>query len=143
MKNLIENKPLNIDCFDKYNYHQDIIQVYGEPSLSMRNGVGEGTYSIKTSENNPLNITPLSIDYVYPNPLYEDNLNINITSNSNSNVYIKVYDISGRTVKSNTIPLVYGLNKINIDTTLLSSGVYILEVSSGEKKVSSNFVKVR
>jgi len=123
--------------------YPDLIQVFGEPSLSMRNGVGEGTYSIKTSENAPLSITPLSIDCVYPNPLYEDILNINITSSSERIASLKVYDISGRLVNSYTLNLLSGLNKVDIDTTMFSSGVYILEIANSEISVSKRFVKVR
>jgi len=124
--------------------YPDIIQVYGDPSLSMRNGVGEGTMSEEQSMIKTMSITPLSINNIYPNPVYDDNLNIDIISVSNmNNVNIIIYDISGRLVNSRLINLTAGINKINMDTSGLTSGVYIIKVSSGENRVSSKFVKVK
>jgi len=144
MNNLIGNKPLNIDCFYKYNHHQDIIQIYGDPSLSMRDGVGEGTMSEEQTNIKTMSITQLSINNIYPNPVYDDKLIMDIISVSDmNNVKIMVYDISGRLVKSDIINLTSGINKISIDTTMLSSGVYILEVSNNELSVSDKFIKVR
>jgi hypothetical protein len=125
-------------------FYPDIIQIYAEPSLSMRDDVGEGTLNKEQSDIKAMNITPLSISSIYPNPLYADNLNIDIISISNqNNVNIVVYDISGRLVSSDIVNLTLGINKIKIDTSLLSSGVYILDVSSENISVSKKFVKVK
>jgi len=125
-------------------YHPDVICVYGDPSLSMRDGVGEGTMSEEKTNIKTMSITPLSIYSLYPNPLYDDNLNIDIISICNqNNVNLRIYDISGRLVNSKLVNLTSGINKINIDTSMMSSGVYIIEVSGGENRVSSKFVKVR
>jgi len=124
--------------------YPDLIQVFGDPSLSMRDGVGEGTLSKENTNIKAMNITPLSINNIYPNPLYNDILNVEITSVSNVNTAnIIIYDISGRLIINKFTELTTGINKMKIDTTLLSSGVYIIEVSSGENKVSSKFVRVR
>jgi hypothetical protein len=125
-------------------YNPDIINIYGEPSLLMRNGVGEGTMSKEHSDIKAMNIIPLTINCVYPNPLYDNDLTIDIISSRNlNNVKVIIYDISGRLVKSDTLNFISGINKVNIDTTILTSGVYIIEISSGENTISSKFVKVR
>ncbi|MGQ9706588.1 MAG: T9SS type A sorting domain-containing protein [bacterium] len=140
----IESENVNVFLMLGEAFYPDVIQIYGEPSLKMRDGVEYGSFEESMTENKSLNFTPLSISGIYPNPLFSDILSIDIISYGNiHNGEMKIYDISGRLVNSKLVNLNCGINKINIDTSVLTSGVYILEVSDGENKVSSKFVKVR
>jgi hypothetical protein len=97
-----------------------------------------GTIECESGNPSSYNIT------IYPNPLYDNNINIDIISASNvNNVNLNIYDISGRLVNSELINIITGINKISIDTTMFSSGVYIIKITSGEVSVNKRFVNVR
>ena len=48
------------------------------------------------------------------------------------NASVTVQDISGRTVASETISVVEGLNKTQLDLSKVSKGIYMLNVNSLE-----------
>ncbi|EAS21020.1 hypothetical protein BBFL7_01913 [Flavobacteria bacterium BBFL7] len=71
---------------------------------------------------------------LYPNPS-DDVLNLTIESFRPSN--LKIYDLSGRTVKS----LNLDSEKIIIDVSDLNSGIYMLMITNDLGSVSSKFIK--
>ena len=132
------NSPVDTNCWP------DSIQIYGDPSLLMRSGV-DWTLSLSSSTTNkePLNITPLTIEKIYPCPA-NDYINCVLSIPYASNVNISIYDISGRLVYKTVITIDKpGLFETNIDTKGLTDGVYILNASSGIEKTISRFVVVR
>ena len=75
---------------------------------------------------------------IYPNPT-SSSLNIDYNKNTNSNLSIKILDVTGKEVFSNTL---YLLNN-TIDLSSLDAGIYILRITNDEgssitKKILKN-----
>ena len=64
---------------------------------------------------------------VHPTP-FTDFIHINIKNDLNSNIYVKIYDLSGRVVFSDVREV---SNLISFDLSTLPSAQYILELVSG------------
>jgi len=93
---------------------------------------GAGTKNIvDASPNNINNQNSINIS-VYPNPAKEF-ININMTSANNSNAIIRLTDISGKLVLSETKSLSEGNNSMIINTCDLNSGLYILKIQNGNE----------
>jgi Zn-dependent metalloprotease/PKD repeat protein len=71
--------------------------------------------------------------FIYPNPA-KDRLYIDNLSNLNKKVYITVYTISGKPVKSETY-------NESVDISNLKKGLYILKIDDGNGVVQSKFLK--
>lgn len=69
---------------------------------------------------------------VFPNP-NTGNFNIQFLSESSNNVTVTVYDIRGRVILNNTYPAQSAFNQ-NIRLNNVQSGVYLLNVTDGERK---------
>ncbi len=70
---------------------------------------------------------------IYPNPAKGS---VNVSSNLEETTRLGIYDITGKLVLSNTIS--FGDNRLNISS--LSSGVYLMRVSSNAKTVTKKLV---
>jgi len=128
----------NVICYP------DVIQVYGEPSLQMRNGTDWPTsLGSRTINKEHLNLIPMSIESIYPCPA-NDFINCVLSVPYANNVNINIYDISGRTVSKSSINFDKpGIIEAEIDTSGLKDGVYILNASSGLENATKRFVIVR
>lgn len=85
--------------------------------------------------NNGLNLK------VYPNPVLSfATIEFDALSSSDANIF--VYDLSGRKILSKTESVQRGINKINLDLSILNSGSYIIQVVIGsnvyEQKIITN-----
>ena len=69
---------------------------------------------------------------VFPNP-NTGNFNVQFTSESSNDVNVTVYDIRGRIILDNSYPSQATFNQ-NIQLNNIQSGVYLLNVSDGERK---------
>jgi hypothetical protein len=81
-----------------------------------------------TSLNNDLNENNVLI---YPNPASTE---INISTPLNSNYNIEIINAIGATVYKS-------VNQSKIDVSALSSGIYFIRISKGEKMLQSKFIK--
>ena len=91
---------------------------------------------------NPLTVEELFNDAnfkMFPNPA-ANNATLDLTVEETQNVNIRIYDISGRTVKVLNKTLTTGNNIINLDTKVLSNGVYFVEISSDTKTSTKRLV---
>lgn len=70
---------------------------------------------------------------IYPNPV-ENNLNIN--TNESETGSFKIYTLSGNTIAKGEVT---GLTTINLNN--LKSGLYLVEINSGDKKVTKKIIK--
>ena len=73
---------------------------------------------------------------VYPNPA-QNNLNIGLLLIKNSDVEINIKDVTGKTVLSKNNKVLKGENKLQIETTNLSSGLYFVQVKSDDVLIST------
>ncbi len=78
---------------------------------------------------------------VYPNPVV-DNANFKFNLSVADNVNINVYDLKGNLVKSlNLGRKTAGEQLYNFDASNLTKGTYLIQLVSGNQKVTSKFVK--
>ena len=109
------------------------------------NGGGNDLYidDINLSGSLSIEETEKVYDFkVYPNPVVE-NLLVSFNSLINlSNPLIEVYDATGRIVKSiNLQNISKGENNLEVSSSDLDSGWYILKIISDEKSISTKFLK--
>jgi Right handed beta helix region/Secretion system C-terminal sorting domain len=64
---------------------------------------------------------------IYPNPV-DDILNINIAASNSGAVEIRLTDIYGRVLQTLQAPKNQIINQLNLDTSSLSSGLYLIQV---------------
>ncbi len=102
---------------------------------------GNQDYSLVITGISATNLNNATFDTnsisVWPNPV-ANQLNITNTSNFEGDVSVKLYDLSGRLVnsKQNTAG-----NTIQIDTSVLSSGVYLVNITDGQNTVQKKVIK--
>lgn len=73
---------------------------------------------IESSDNNGLSFN------LFPNPSVEKTFSIESYSENQETTTLKIYDLSGKLVKSLELPLIVGLNSIKMEFSELSSGMY-------------------
>jgi hypothetical protein len=71
--------------------------------------------------------TPL----LFPNPA-SDNVNIRYHATEDQSCLLRIIDLSGRSVWMEKYRFVTGNNEVQIDVSALSTGVYLVEIASGE-----------
>ncbi|MBL4706126.1 MAG: T9SS type A sorting domain-containing protein [Flavobacteriales bacterium] len=76
----------------------------------------------------------------YPNPM-QDNLTLKITSAEAVYVTIFILDMSGRFILEKTINLVNSENTINLDVSMLSSGMYNFKIIGKNINLSQKLIK--
>ena len=75
------------------------------------------------------------------NPV-NDKLTLSYTSSSTKNVDVKVYDLAGRLHLNQKVKSYEGSNLINLAlTSTFKSGLYIVEINSGQERLTAKFVK--
>lgn len=76
---------------------------------------------------------------IYPNPVYSDNIKIKNNTINNSEAQIKIIDINGRTIQSESIILNSPI--INLNLTTIESGIYFLRFETNEAIKLVKFIK--
>ena len=67
----------------------------------------------------------------YPNPVI-DQLNLSIASKKDAPILVTISDLSGRNVSSEVYNLTIGNNGIQINTSMLQAGMFILRITSND-----------
>jgi len=75
----------------------------------------------------------------FPNPA-NDVLNVNITLNNNEKVTISMFNTLGQTVITENRNLNAGSNNIQLNTSNLEAGVYMVTVTAGNSTTTSRIV---
>ncbi len=89
------------------------------------------TQNIQVSNLNGLiNENYIAKTQVFPNPA-NDKVQIQLYHNYSKNLIIDVMDLSGRVIKSYQIPLINGLNQIELDVVNLQNGAYTIRLNDG------------
>ncbi len=71
---------------------------------------------------------------IYPNPV-TDILNVDVNNFIQQSIKLEIFDIAGRSVFNSTIELHQGFQKIGAGVSVLSSGMYFLQIeTSGKQK---------
>jgi hypothetical protein len=79
---------------------------------------------------------------IYPNPV-RDFATINFETESNLPVYINIYDITGKLVKTATNSSFDGKVSFNINVSEFKAGTYVISAVSGNKKDVSKFIVIK
>lgn len=101
-------------------------------------------YKIETlSSNTTLNPIIFEINQIYPNP-FNPTTTIHYSLNKNVNVEVSIYDISGRLITTliNEFQIA-GYHFITWDASNYSSGIYFLNMSSGEISETKKMVLIK
>ena len=78
---------------------------------------------------------------VYPNPA-RDQLNIVFNQAQEKNIFVKLLDISGREIQNLQVSSVIGENRVYMDVSTLSRGIYLAYlISDGPKQVIKVFIE--
>ena len=77
---------------------------------------------------------------VYPNPVTNNGV-LEFSTNSTEVTVVTVYDVSGRIVLSNQHLTNKGINKIQLETSELTNGMYFISLKNGNSKTNLKFIK--
>ncbi len=72
---------------------------------------------------------------IYPNPA-NNNLNIILDLTKNSEIEINIKDVTGKTLLAKNNKLLKGENKLQVETTNLSSGLYFVQIKNDDVLIS-------
>jgi len=76
---------------------------------------------------------------IYPNPSFES-FKISLNTTSTDDISIELFDLLGRSVKQNRFTGQASFSQ-TINTTELSSGIYLVKVSQGQRSVTQKLIK--
>ncbi|MCW8897171.1 MAG: T9SS type A sorting domain-containing protein [Flavobacteriales bacterium] len=77
---------------------------------------------------------------IYPNPITNNGV-LEFSTNSTEVTVVTVYDVSGRAVLSNQHFTNKGINKIQLETSELTNGMYFIGLKNGNSKTNLKFIK--
>lgn len=130
--------------WERLGVNMPIVPVFDVDYNPVLNKIIAGTYArsimsysldFVTLNNNPQNKLPELT--IYPNPVINDlHWNENITGFLNPNA--EVFDLNGKILISSKS----GINDGKLNVSSLSSGVYILQLKEGNKKLMKKFIKL-
>jgi uncharacterized protein YjdB/regulation of enolase protein 1 (concanavalin A-like superfamily) len=106
--------------------------------VTAEDGVSKATYKINFDVNTAVGELSKILTTIYPNPA-GDNINLVLHSNTGKQLDIRIYDVAGSLHISRQVTVSTGANEIPLDTSILSNGVYFLEVG-GDIKTRIKFV---
>ncbi|MBE7440961.1 MAG: T9SS type A sorting domain-containing protein [Flavobacteriales bacterium] len=77
---------------------------------------------------------------IYPNPITGNGF-IAFNSLEATEQLISIYDIAGRVVYEKTYAIKQGENKLTLETTNLTKGMYFIHLADGAEGVNIKFIK--
>jgi len=109
-----------------------VIGTFNTNGYELRQGFIQPPKQMSVSGNsNPLQAI------IFPNPASE-NMTITLTEPANGPITVNLFDICGKKLFTNNFP---ATQEIKLDYLPLASGIYILEVSSGNQYYSTKLIK--
>jgi hypothetical protein len=75
---------------------------------------------------------------LYPNPA-KDKLNVELIGDHSSNATINVYNILGNKVMSSQNKIDDGTNILEVNTSILVNGIYIVEIENNGEVIRQRF----
>lgn len=76
---------------------------------------------------------------IYPNPATEK-VNLTFETKDEGDITVEVFDLLSRNVITQKVHRTAGLNTIELDVTTLAKGIYAVDISSGEERISAKLV---
>jgi hypothetical protein len=78
--------------------------------------------------------------FIWPNPVI-DVMNITINQTRPESLNIRVVDMNGRTMRTNKVSTVRGLNQVTLNLNGLQRGMYIIQVLGEETQLTQKILK--
>jgi hypothetical protein len=78
--------------------------------------------------------------FAWPNPV-KDVLNVTLTQTKAENLMLRVVDYNGRTLRSNQINTVRGINQVSLNFNGLPAGMYVIQITGGETTLTQKIIK--
>ena len=117
------------------------LHTVANPNGEIRGQAERGFYCVTISTDISENILKVENFNLFPNPVNR-NLNITFNGKSKDNATVIVTDIEGRKVLSININVFMGENKIAVDASRLSKGMYFVQIKNSEKATAyGKFIK--
>ena len=92
-------------------------------------------------DGDDVTVTEVETSEVYPNPVKGPSAYININLDDNATVSYVIYDLSGRMITNNNLGEYHkGTHTLNINTSELKTGSYIIRVNAGDKTETTKFL---
>ncbi|MDT8412360.1 MAG: T9SS type A sorting domain-containing protein [Vicingaceae bacterium] len=89
----------------------------------------------------PVNVEDvISNPTIYPNPITNNGV-LEFNTNSTEVTVVTIYDVSGRIVMSNQHLTNKGINKIQLETSELTNGMYFISLKNGNNKTNLKLIK--
>jgi hypothetical protein len=84
----------------------------------------------------------LELGDIYPNPVLSSNgkVNLDVRSGSETDITVRIYDLSGKILLTDNVHLEIGANKSAIDVTGFARGSYVIEVTNGSLKETTQLI---
>jgi hypothetical protein len=139
---------------NNFSWRQTITLDNGNPIVSVYPGVynygqiyaathGRGIFTAKNylsiADKKQSKFTQLSNLQLFPNPV-SDRATLEFVLGSTQNAKVKVFDMNGRLIRTFDLGLLAGEQKIELDLSDLSNGVYIMNLQTAEKSISRKFI---
>lgn len=79
---------------------------------------------------------------IYPNPLFNEILNVQFTNSERSDLRIEIYDVNGKLCRSKAYPELFemGTHKVTVDLIGIPKGVYVIKSILKEKVYTSKLI---
>lgn len=130
VEQIIIDNPNQGEVFTVTISHKGILDSGVQDYSIVINGINAHTLNASNFENKQ----QISI---WPNPV-RNQLNITSLSDFENNVEVKIYDISGRLVKS---VAEQSTNTIKVNTSNLIKGVYLVNITDGQNTIQKKIIK--
>lgn len=119
-------------------------------SLDEKPYIGTSYYRLKQTDFDGKfeysDIVPVKIDdnisnaTIYPNPITNNGV-LEFNANSTDVIVVTIYDVSGRIILNNQHFTNKGINKIQLETSNLTNGMYFISLKNGNNKTNLKFIK--
>ena len=124
------------------NFNTVVTCIHTMNTMCCETYVWNGTVWAKIGVTSIENEQIINFSSLYPNPV-KDVAVLEFNSSKNTNISIAIYDIFGRQLSTSSIRISIGNNKINLETSKLANGYYLVNAScdEGEFKKTIQFTK--
>lgn len=104
-------------------------------------GAANSSLSVQPMASSIFQIETLPIDVqIYPNPVQEI-ANVQVDSDTRRSVNLNIFDVQGRLVQSQVAELEVGENQLSVNANTLTTGIYSLQITDGERVKSLKILK--
>jgi uncharacterized protein YjdB len=107
-------------------------------AVTAEDGISKRTYKVSFELPTSVSEDYNTLNRIFPNPA-GDFIYLSLHSFSGKTMEINIYDILGNLQMTRQIATGAGANDVRIDTSMLSSGVYIIE-TVGDTKIKTKFI---